>query len=126
MPQPDAVAHARLPAAVAAVLAAPAGEDVLPELAPITVPSHDEVADVAEALSTVQSAALVLAAEQAVLRRHSTDALVSLGRRNQNMLDRQLEFITLRGGQALGVRRRLEEVQRVAEAWASAPGMAWA
>jgi signal transduction histidine kinase len=100
--QANAVAHVRLPAAVDGVLAAPTGEDVvLPELAPITVPSHDEVADVADALSTLQRAALVLAIEQAVLRRHSTDALVSLGRRNQNLLDRQLELITqLEGDEA--------------------------
>ena len=46
------------------------------------------------ALNTVQDTALDLAVEQAVLRRNIADSFVNLGRRNQNLLGRQLDFIT--------------------------------
>ena len=52
------------------------------------------MSDVAEALNTVQDTALDLAVEQAVLRRNIADSFVNLGRRNQNLLGRQLDFIT--------------------------------
>src|SRR5690606_34532996 len=55
---------------------------------------RDEGADVADALNTVQDSALDLAVEQAVLRRNIADSFVNLGRRNQNLLGRQLDFIT--------------------------------
>jgi hypothetical protein len=58
------------------------------------VRTRDEVADVATALNTVQDTALDLAVEQAVLRRNIADSFVNLGRRNQNLLGRQLDFIT--------------------------------
>src|SRR3546814_7200846 len=35
-----------------------------------------------------------LAVEQAVLRRNISDSYINLGRRNQNLLSRQLDFIT--------------------------------
>ena len=41
-----------------------------------------------------QDSALDLAVEQAVLRRNIADSFVNLGRRNQNLLGRQLDFIT--------------------------------
>ena len=47
------------------------------------------------ALNTVQESALDLAIEQAVLRRNLADSFVNLGRRNQNLLSRQLDFITV-------------------------------
>jgi hypothetical protein len=84
-----------LPNAVAEVLDTPMGEDVVvPELVPITIQTRDEVADVAQALSTVQESALSLAVEQALLRRNIADSFVNLGRRNQNLLSRQLDLIT--------------------------------
>lgn len=93
--QAEHMAGESLPAAVRQILETPAGEDVvIPEIEPITVKSHDEVADVAGALSAVQSSALDLAVEQAVLRRNISDSYVNLGRRNQNLLSRQLDFIT--------------------------------
>ena len=58
------------------------------------VNTRDEVSDVADALNTVQDSALDLAVEQAVLRRNIADSFVNLGRRNQNLLGRQLDFIT--------------------------------
>jgi signal transduction histidine kinase len=90
-----AMANQRLPAALQAVLDTPPGQDVaIPEPHPIRITTNDEVADVAAALNTVQRSALDLAVEQAVLRRNVADALVNLGRRNQNLLERQLRFIT--------------------------------
>jgi hypothetical protein len=52
------------------------------------------VADVAAALNSVQDTALTLAVEQAALRRNLTDTFVNLGRRNQNLVSRQLDFVT--------------------------------
>jgi signal transduction histidine kinase len=93
--QATAMADHRLPEAVLDILDTPLGEDVeVPEVDPVTVHTHDEVADVAEALNTVQDTALDLAVEQAVLRRNIADSFVNLGRRNQNLLGRQLDFIT--------------------------------
>jgi signal transduction histidine kinase len=90
------MAERHLPDAVHGILHAPLGEDVsIPDMDPVQVPSRDEVGDVAEALNTVQLAALDLAVEQAVLRRNIADSFVNLGRRNQNLLSRQLDFITL-------------------------------
>jgi signal transduction histidine kinase len=93
--QADEMAETRLPAAVQAILDTPMGDDVLiPPVVPIKVKTHDEVRDVAAALNVVQRRALDLAVEQAVLRRNISDSFVNLGRRNQNLLNRQLELIT--------------------------------
>jgi signal transduction histidine kinase len=89
------MADRRLPEAVHDVLEKPLGEDVaVPHVVPVAVATRDEVADVAEAINTVQSSALGLAVEQAVLRRNIADSFVNLGRRNQHLLGRQLDFIT--------------------------------
>jgi len=93
--QADEMAERRLPEALKGILDAPVGEDVqLPSLEPIAVRTRDEVREVAAALNTVQQRALDLAVEQAVLRRNISDSYVNLGRRNQNLLNRQLDFIT--------------------------------
>jgi signal transduction histidine kinase len=90
------MAHHRLGHAIARILRTPLGQDVaVPEMEPITVATSDEVADVATVLNTVQDSALELAAGQAVLRRNLADSFVNLGRRNQNLLSRQLDFITM-------------------------------
>jgi signal transduction histidine kinase len=89
------MAEQRLPEAVIDILETPLGEDVsVPGVEPIRVNTRDEVSDVADALNTVQDSALDLAVEQAVLRRNIADSFVNLGRRNQNLLGRQLDFIT--------------------------------
>ncbi|HET6951893.1 MAG TPA: nitrate- and nitrite sensing domain-containing protein [Acidimicrobiales bacterium] len=89
------MADHRLPDAVRDILDTPFGEDVsMPSAEPVVVRTRDEVADVADALNTVQDTALDLAVEQAVLRRNLADSFVNLGRRNQNLLGRQLDFIT--------------------------------
>ena len=93
--QAKVMADHRLPEAVIDILDTPLGDDVeIPEVDPVTVQTRDEVSDVAEALNTVQDSALDLAVEQAVLRRNIADSFVNLGRRNQNLLGRQLDFIT--------------------------------
>jgi signal transduction histidine kinase len=93
--QAKEMADRRLPNAVKDILSTPLGEDVtMPTVPPVRVKTRDEVADVAEALNTVQDSALDLAIEQAVLRRNIADSFVNLGRRNQNLLGRQLDFIT--------------------------------
>ena len=91
----DAMASERLPTAVQQILDTPLGEDVeVPDLQPIVVKTRDEVREVVAVLNDVQERTLALAADQAVLRRNIADSFVNLGRRNQNLLDRQLEFIT--------------------------------
>jgi signal transduction histidine kinase len=93
--QAEHMAGTSLPAAVRQILDTPPGDDVvIPEIDPIEVKSHDEVAEVAAALSAVQASAVDLAVEQAVLRRNISDSYINLGRRNQNLLSRQLDFIT--------------------------------
>ncbi|HEX6425961.1 MAG TPA: nitrate- and nitrite sensing domain-containing protein [Acidimicrobiales bacterium] len=89
------MADHRLPGAVTDILETPLGENIaVPHVPPVRVRTRDEVADVADALNTVQDTALDLAVEQAVLRRNIADSFVNLGRRNQNLLGRQLDFIT--------------------------------
>ncbi len=89
------MASHRLPAALQTILETPLGEDVVvPDLDPIIVKTRDEVHEVVDVLNDVQNRTLALAADQAVLRRNIADSFVNLGRRNQNLLDRQLEFIT--------------------------------
>jgi K+-sensing histidine kinase KdpD len=93
--QAKELARRRLPEAVHDVQETPLGRDVItPALEPVKVAARDEVRDVAEMLNQVQSTAIELAVGQAVLRRNVADALVNLARRNQNLLGRQLNFIT--------------------------------
>jgi signal transduction histidine kinase len=89
------MAEHRLPDALRTISETPLGEDlVIPTVAPVVVNTRDEVRQVAAALNTVQRRALDLAVEQAVLRRNVSDSFVNLGRRNQNLLNRQLDLIT--------------------------------
>ncbi|MFE0509540.1 nitrate- and nitrite sensing domain-containing protein [Streptomyces sp. NPDC058964] len=53
-----------------------------------------EIAEVAASLHQVEHTALRLAAQQAGLRRNTTESLANLGRRNQNLVRRQLSLIT--------------------------------
>ncbi|MFI7342642.1 nitrate- and nitrite sensing domain-containing protein [Streptomyces sp. NPDC050085] len=87
------VAGARLPQAVAAVQAAEGQVPAPPAPLALDGRAGAEVRDVAEAFDRVQRAAFDLATEQAVLRRNTTESLVSLGRRNQNLVRRQIGFI---------------------------------
>ncbi|QOV37750.1 sensor histidine kinase [Streptomyces ferrugineus] len=53
-----------------------------------------EITEVAASLRQVEHTALRLAAQQAGLRRTTTESLANLGRRNQNLVRRQLGLIT--------------------------------
>ncbi|GIE91543.1 sensor histidine kinase [Actinoplanes regularis] len=86
------LAGEQLPEAVERASAG-AGTDPPP---PVLVPrgASDEVRLVADAFDRVQATAYALATEQAMLRRTTAESLANLGRRNQNLLRRQLAFIT--------------------------------
>ncbi|NUT52137.1 MAG: ATP-binding protein, partial [Saccharothrix sp.] len=89
----EAMASRRLPEVVTRLRA---GDHGLEPPQPVAVPtgSGREILAVAQAFGRVQDTAVQLAAEQAVLRRNTTDSLVNLARRNQNLVRRQLGFIS--------------------------------
>jgi signal transduction histidine kinase len=89
--QAEDVARVRLPEAVAAQQS-PDGDQV--HLPVLRATGASEVHDVAAAFNDVQDTALRLAGEQAALRVNQAEALTNLGRRNQTLLARQLDFIT--------------------------------
>ena len=63
------------------------------EAAPIDIAAEGEVGELVEAFNTVRSTAVRLAGEQAVARRQVTGMLRNLGRRNQQLVGRQLRHI---------------------------------
>jgi len=87
-------AEITLPNVVAQIDALQPGEE-LPELEFLSLDTGDEVEDLAQSFNTVQQTAADLASEQARMRRTNVSTtFVNLGRRNQNLLSRQLEHIT--------------------------------
>ncbi|MGW2521668.1 nitrate- and nitrite sensing domain-containing protein [Streptomyces sp. NPDC001617] len=95
------VARHRLPATVARIQQSP--QDHAQLLPPADAPAGPdvrllggaaEIAEVAASLRQVEHTALHLAAQQAGLRRNTTESLANLGRRNQNLVRRQLSLIT--------------------------------
>ncbi|MFI6491526.1 nitrate- and nitrite sensing domain-containing protein [Streptomyces sp. NPDC050564] len=95
------VARHRLPATVARIQQSP--QDHVEPRPPADAPDHPdarllggaaEIAEVAASLHQVEHTALHLAAQQAGLRRNTTESLANLGRRNQNLVRRQLSLIT--------------------------------
>jgi signal transduction histidine kinase len=88
------IAARRLPDSVASWHAPGATAPDPPD--PVHAPARAgaEIASVARALDRVQSTAFELAGEQALLRRNTTESLANLGRRNQNLVRRQLGFIS--------------------------------
>lgn len=98
----DAVAGTRLTAAVRRIQDADPDTPLPPEFERPELPgSAREITRLAAALRNVERTAVDLAAEQAVLRRNSTESLASLGRRNQALLSRQLGLITTLESQEL-------------------------
>jgi len=87
------VAHETLPETIGAIKGLP-GDDDAPTLLPVEVPTHDELWDLAAALTTMQSRAVELALDQHRAERESADMLVNLGRRNQSLLKRTLGYIS--------------------------------
>ncbi|WP_245676353.1 sensor histidine kinase [Nocardia niwae] len=91
----DDVSSRRLPDVISAWRA---GDDTRPPdpPAPVRAPpgAGVEIAAVARALDRVQSTAFDLASEQALVRRNTTESMVSLARRSQNLVRRQLGLIS--------------------------------
>jgi signal transduction histidine kinase len=64
------------------------------KLTPIAVDSRDEIGQLAEAFNHIQTVTVDVAEEQSrLLRKGIGDIFVHLARRNQSLLDRQIEFI---------------------------------
>ncbi len=91
----ESVVLDRLPAAVNGVQTG-RGDDPPEPLAPVDVPARaaQEIHSVAASLDRLQTAAYNLAVEQTGQRRRTVESLANLGRRNQNLIRRQLGFIT--------------------------------
>ncbi|HKS46552.1 MAG TPA: nitrate- and nitrite sensing domain-containing protein [Amycolatopsis sp.] len=89
----DQVADRRLPDAVTKVHDA---AEAPPTPAPLELPDQagTEIRLVAEAFDRVQRTAFELAGEQALLRQNTAESLSNLGRRNQNLVRRQLGLIS--------------------------------
>jgi signal transduction histidine kinase len=63
-------------------------------LAPIDIHSKDEIGQLADAFNSIQHVTVEVAEEQgALLRKGIGDIFINLARRNQTLLDRQIEFI---------------------------------
>ncbi|MEZ5228957.1 MAG: HAMP domain-containing protein [Acidimicrobiales bacterium] len=85
------LAENRLPLLVEA-LRTPNG--TTPTFEPIAVGTNDELGDLVHALNAVQSAVAEVASEQQqVVRKGLNDLVINLARRNQSLLDRQIESI---------------------------------
>jgi signal transduction histidine kinase len=88
-------AESRLPGAVARIRAAAEPAEVVLESSRSTLAQrNDEFAEVASALDHLQQTAVRLAVEQTVIRHNTAESLANLGRRNQNLVRRQLGFIS--------------------------------
>jgi signal transduction histidine kinase len=88
----EEVAHSQLPGVVERLQRAEP-VDLNAETRPIGIPDRDEVGQVARAFDAVHSTAVRVAAEQAALRRSVADMFLSLGRRLQALVHRQLELL---------------------------------
>ena len=84
----------RLPAAVARLQGEDPGELAKPVLNLVPDKAATEIRVLAKALDRLQDTALKLATEQALIRRNTTASLANLGRRNQNLVRRQLSLIS--------------------------------
>ncbi len=71
-----------------------AGRTPAPMMTPIQAKGRDEVAQLARAFSEIQSVTVEVAEEQGeLLQRGISDIFINLARRNQSLLDRQIDFI---------------------------------
>jgi hypothetical protein len=88
----EEVAHSQLPGVVERLQRAEP-VDLTAETQPIGIRDRDEIGQVARAFDAVHSTAVRVAAEQAALRRSVADMFLSLGRRLQALVHRQLELL---------------------------------
>ncbi|WP_051105783.1 sensor histidine kinase [Parafrankia discariae] len=86
------VAHERLPRIIEQLQTAGAGQ-VDTRIHSIGIRSKDEIGEVARTFDDLQREAVRLAAEQAVLRRSVNTLFLSLSRRSQSLIERQLALI---------------------------------
>jgi signal transduction histidine kinase/CHASE3 domain sensor protein len=71
-----------------------ADEPLSASLTPIDINSKDEIGQLADAFNSIQQVTVEVAEEQAqLLRKGIGDIFINLARRNQSLLDRQIEFI---------------------------------
>ncbi|HJP74411.1 MAG TPA: nitrate- and nitrite sensing domain-containing protein [Pseudonocardiaceae bacterium] len=84
----------RLPAAVAKLQSEDPSELARPVLNLVPRKAAAEIRVLAKALDRLQDTSLRLATEQALIRRNTTASLANLGRRNQNLVRRQLALIS--------------------------------
>lgn len=87
------VAETDLPIAVHQIQSSAAGAP-MPDIAPFTTGTHDELADLSASFNSVQNAALDLAGEQAMARRVVAENLVNIARRTQTLLGRSLTSLS--------------------------------
>ena len=94
--QARSLADEALPSAVASVREASVDEDPATLVADVTLSASGpaELATVAEALSRVAGTAVRLAADEAAVRRNTAESLANLSRRNQDLVARQLRFLS--------------------------------
>jgi signal transduction histidine kinase len=86
------VSHRQLPQLVESLRQG--GEPTLSGLNPIRVSSRDEIGELGRAFNAIQSVTVDVARDQStLLRRGISDLFVNLARRNQSLLDRQIELI---------------------------------
>lgn len=70
------------------------GESLAETLTPIDIDSRDEIGQLADAFNSIQQVTIEVAEEQSqLLRKGIGDIFINLARRNQTLLDRQIEFI---------------------------------
>jgi Nitrate and nitrite sensing/Histidine kinase-, DNA gyrase B-, and HSP90-like ATPase len=87
------VATRQLPEAVERLRTAHRPEEAVTRPEPISLGTQDEMDEVAGAFNAVHTVAVEIATRQAALRCSVGDLFLNLARRNQAMIDRQLELI---------------------------------
>ncbi len=69
-------------------------DQAAPTFEPIVIDTNDELGDLVEALNAVQNAVAEVASEQQrIVRKGLNELVINLARRNQSLLDRQIEAI---------------------------------
>ncbi len=87
-----AIAEHELPEVVR-LLREEGGAEEVPEIAPIEAKTDDEIGELVDAFNDMHHTAVQLAAEQAGSRRAVAEMFVNLGRRNQRLLMRILDYL---------------------------------
>ena len=91
--QAEEVATVSLPARVAEIETLRRGQQV-DGLEPFAASGNDELSILASALTSMQNTALSQAVGQAKIRQSVSESLVNVGRRNQSLITRALEYIS--------------------------------